>query len=123
MSKILLVDDDVKILGVFKEILERAGYEVIVADSGKMCLEILETEKPDLIFMDAMMPDMDGWETVKEIRKNESNKGIKISMLTVKSEDADRAKSLIAANADWHVAKPISREKLLETVDWLLKNV
>jgi DNA-binding response OmpR family regulator len=122
VSKILLVDDDVKILGIFRKILEREGYEVIVADSGKLCLEMLETEKPDLIFMDVMMPDMDGWETVKKIRDNRSNKGIIISMLTVKSGDEDRIKSLISAHADWHLSKPVSGAKLIETAEWLLKN-
>lgn len=122
MSKILLVDDDVKILGIFRKILEREDHEVIVADSGPMCLEILETDKPDLIFMDVMMPDMDGWETVKKIRDDRSNKGIIISMLTVKSGDEDRIKSLVGVHADWHLSKPVSRDKLIETVEWLLKN-
>ena len=122
MSKILLVDDDVKILGIFRKILEREDHEVIVADSGSMCLEILETDKPDLIFMDVMMPDMDGWETVKKIRDDRSNKGIIISMLTVKSGDEDRIKSLVGVHADWHLSKPVSRDKLIETVEWLLKN-
>jgi DNA-binding response OmpR family regulator len=122
VSKILLVDDDVKILGIFRKILERKDYEVIVADSGKLCLEILETEKPDLILMDVMMPDMDGWETVRKIRNDSSNKGIIISMLTVRSKDEDRVESLISAHADWHISKPISGDKLVETVEWLLKN-
>ena len=120
MAKIMIVDDDLRILGVFREVLEREGHSVVVADSGQACLEILKDEKPELILMDVMMPEMDGWETVKKIKDDRSNKGITISMLTVKSEDTDRAKSLLSANADWHVAKPISNERLIETVNWLL---
>lgn len=56
-KKILIVDDEPKILGVVRGILQREGYEIIVADSGKLCLEILENIKPDLIFMDIMMPE------------------------------------------------------------------
>jgi two-component system alkaline phosphatase synthesis response regulator PhoP len=120
MSKIMVVDDDLKILGVLREILQRGGYEVMVADSGEKCLEILKNEKPDLILMDVMMPQMDGWEVVKEIKKDRSNKDIIISMLTIRSEDEDRAKSLLEVSADWHIAKPVKRERLLETVHWLL---
>jgi len=121
MSKILIVDDDLKILGIFREVLQNAGHEVRVADSGKKCLEMLELEKPELVLMDVMMPEMDGWETVQKIKEDSSNKDVKISMLTVKSEDKDRAKSLLIASADWHITKPISNDKLVETVDWLLK--
>jgi CheY-like chemotaxis protein len=120
MSKILIVDDDLKILGVFREVLEREGHSVIVADSGQSCLNILKDEKPDLILIDVMMPEMDGWDTVKKIKEDSSNRGITISMLTVKSEDTDRAKSLLSANADWHISKPVTNERLIETVNWLL---
>ena len=121
MSKIMIVDDDVKILGIVKEMLQREGFEVIVADSGGMCLEVLENEKPDLILMDVMMPEMDGWETVEKIKEDKSNKDIRISMLTVKSASEDMIKSLDDVKADWHLTKPINREKLLEAVDFLLK--
>lgn len=121
MSKIMVVDDDVKILGIVKEMLQREGFEVIVADSGGMCLEVLENEKPDLILMDVMMPEMDGWETVEKIKEDESNKDIRISMLTVKSASEDMIKSLDDVKADWHLTKPVNREKLMEAVDFLLK--
>jgi DNA-binding response OmpR family regulator len=121
VSKIMVVDDDVKILGIVRMMLEKGGYEVIVADSGEMCLEILKDEKPDLILMDVMMPYMDGWETVKRIRENRTNKDIKISMLTVKSTSDDMIKSLDDAGADWHLRKPIDKTKVLKAVDFLLK--
>lgn len=120
-KKIMVVDDEPKILGIVREMLQKEGHEVIVADNGKMCCEILENEKPDLIFMDVMMPEVDGWATVKKIKNDESNKDIVICMLTVKSEDEDRDKSLNEANADWHLSKPVDRQKLLDAVDWLLK--
>jgi DNA-binding response OmpR family regulator len=121
VSKIMVVDDEVKILGIVRELLQEEDYEVMVADSGKMCLEILENKKPDLILMDVMMPHMDGWETVKKIKEDESNKDIKISMLTVKSTSDDMVKSLEDVGADWHLTKPINRTKLIEAVDFLFK--
>jgi CheY-like chemotaxis protein len=121
MTKIMLVDDEKRILETMGRVLEEGGYEVMVADSGKKCLEILENEKPDLILMDVMMPDMDGWEVVEKIKKDSSNKDIKISMLTVKSRDKDVEKSLVEVGADYHISKPVAREELLSTVKALLR--
>jgi CheY-like chemotaxis protein len=122
MTKIMIVDDEEKIRYIVRKMLEGEGYEVVDAESAKQCLEILENEKPDLILMDVMMPEMDGWEAAREVKRDEANKDIIISMLTVKSEDEDKIKSLDEANADWHIAKPIKRDKLLQTVGWLLTN-
>lgn len=117
----MIVDDEEKIRYMLRRILEGGGYEVMVADSGEKCLEILENEKPDLILMDAMMPDMDGWETIEKIRRDEANKDIIISMLTVKSREKDVEKSLVEVGADYHIPKPVSREELLSTVGALLR--
>lgn len=121
MSKIIVVDDNVETLGIVRKMLQKEGYEVIIADSGEMCLEILKDEKPDLILMDIMMPYVDGWETVKKIKEDEANKDIRISMLTVKSTSDDMIKSLEDVGADWHLTKPIDRTKVLEAIDFLLK--
>lgn len=121
MSKILVVDDEKPILQLVSKILEKEGHEVVTADSGEACLEILENEKPDLILMDVMMPRMDGWKVIEEIKKDEANSDIIISMLTVKSLNEDKEKSLCEVDADWHISKPIVPDKLLETVDMLLK--
>lgn len=121
MSKIMIVDDEEKIRYMVRKILEDKGHEVMEADSGKQCLEILENEKPDMILMDILMPEMDGWDAVQEIRKDKANKDIIISMLTIKSEDEDRAKSLANSGANWHIAKPVTKDKLAQIVEWLLK--
>jgi CheY-like chemotaxis protein len=119
MSKIMVVDDDVGVLKIMTDILEKRGHETLVADSGEMCIDVLKTEKPDLILMDVMMPEMDGWEVVRKVRRDKSNKDIIISMLTVKAEPEDKLKSM-EVRADWHIAKPVTKDKLVETVEWLL---
>ncbi|MBU2560478.1 response regulator [archaeon] len=122
MGKILAVDDNEKITQIITRMLENDGHEVITANSGAECLKILKTVKPDLILMDVMMPNMDGWETVHEIKKDKSNKDIKISMLTIRNTENDMIKSIDGdSGADWHLAKPISKKRLLEDVEWLLK--
>jgi|GEM_PF-6977191 len=69
-KKILLVDDDVAILGLFKEILSSAGYEVSTAASGEQCLEVVSGVKPDLIILDVMMPGLNGPETAAKLAAN-----------------------------------------------------
>ncbi len=121
MGKILVVDDEEKIRYIVRRMLEADGHEVLEAEDGRECLAIIKAEKPDLILMDVMMPEMDGWEVAREIKRDSATKDIIISMLTVISKDEDKIKSLDVAYADWHIAKPIKREKLLQTVNWLLK--
>ena len=120
MSKVMVVDDEEAIRYIVRKMLESDGHEVLEAEGGKECLEIIKNEKPDLVLMDVMMPEMDGWEVAKEIKKDSANKDIIISMLTIKSEDEDKIKSLDEAYA-WHITKPIKKDTLLQSVDWLLK--
>jgi len=118
----MVVDDEEDILYLVKTILKKAGHEVITASSGENCLEILKTEKPDLILLDVMMPGLDGFDTSKLIKADEENKSIPIAMLTVKSGDTDRLRSLEESAIDWHISKPVERKKLVEMVNWLLKS-
>ncbi len=120
MAKIMVVDDEEGIRMTIGGTLRTEGHHVIFADSGEMCLEVLKDEKPDLVLMDIMMPDLDGWETVQRMKEDESNKDIKISMLSVKSMRKDVEKSLADADADYHMSKPVSRAELLTTVGALL---
>ena len=121
MSKIMLVDDNKRILELLGAVMRKAGYETIIANSGALCLEILKDEKPDLILMDVMMPEMDGWKTVEAIKKDPSNHGIIICMLTVKSREMDKTKSLEDVGADFHLSKPITNEALLQEVSRMLE--
>lgn len=121
MKKILVIDDEPDIVFLIKLILEKEGYKVIEANSGKEGIEMAKKEKPDLILLDIMMPDMLGWEVSKKIKADEELRKTPVAMLTVKSAAEDKLRSLEEAGADWHIAKPIDREKLLGTVAWLLE--
>lgn len=114
------MDDEDGVLYLISTILKKAGHEAITASSGEECLEMLKTEKPDLILMDVMMPGMDGHDTCKRIKGNKETKSIPVAMLTVKAEDEDKLKSLQDSIADWHITKPVEKGKLVEMVNWLL---
>ena len=122
MAKIMVVDDEPDLIFLVRKILEKEGHEVIEADGGKECLEKLKTERPDLILLDVMMPDIDGWEVSKRIKADKELKSIPIAMLTVRTSEGDKSKSFQEAYANAHIDKPIIREKLIKTIEWLLEH-
>ncbi|GBE19260.1 transcriptional regulatory protein AfsQ1 [archaeon BMS3Abin16] len=122
MANIMVVDDNPEITTLVKITLEAEGHSVTTAASGEECLGLLYSGvKPDLILLDIMMPEMDGWEVSRRIKENEKLKDIIICMLTAKTTTMDALMSLESAHANWHLNKPISRAKLVETVRWLLE--
>jgi CheY-like chemotaxis protein len=121
MSKlILIVDDEDDILFILKNVLTKKGYLVHEAYSGEECLNILKKERPDLIFMDIMMPGIDGWEAARKIKTNPKTRDIPISMLSVKSDPEDQEKSRVYSQADEHLSKPVDFDALLQTAENLL---
>ncbi|GBE18042.1 alkaline phosphatase synthesis transcriptional regulatory protein PhoP [archaeon BMS3Abin16] len=121
MKTVMVVDDDEELRSVVTTILKKEGYNVVEAGSGERCIELLKTgEKPDLILLDVMMPDMDGWETCKIIKDDQDLKDLTVAMLTLRSQDHDKIESLGLATADWHIDKPINKTRFVKTVKWLL---
>ena len=121
MAKIMVVDDDPMIRNLVRMLLEEKGYEVMESENGLDCLEkLIEGERPDLILLDVMMPKMDGWEVSRRIKTNEVLKDIPICILTAKTTTMDALMSLESAHADWHLNKPISKNILIQTVEWIL---
>lgn len=119
MARIMVVDDNPKIRRVVRVILEKEGYNVEEIESGKECLRRLKKEKPDLILLDVMMPEEDGWEVCKKIKSDEKHKDIPVAMLTVRASEEDMNKS-IDHGADAHINKPFDVEDLLDRVESLL---
>jgi two-component system alkaline phosphatase synthesis response regulator PhoP/two-component system response regulator VicR len=87
--KILAVDDERSVIRLIQVNLERAGYEVAAAYDGREALEKIGQEKPDLIILDVMMPFVDGFEVLRNVKANPETNGIPVIMLTVRAQDAD----------------------------------
>lgn len=119
MPKILLVDDDPKAVKLMGYILLKEGYEIVSALSGKEALEILSREKVDLVILDIMMPEMDGYEVCRRIRANPATAKIPIIMLTAKAMPEDRIAGY-EAGADHYITKPVLPQELVATVKALL---
>jgi len=118
MAKILAVDDEPDLIWVLKRLLERrGGHDIISAENGKSALEKTKKEKPDLVLLDIMMPDIDGWEVCRELKNNTETKDIPVIMLSVVTEKEGIKKSFEYANADWHVGKPFDIDVLLKIIE------
>jgi CheY-like chemotaxis protein len=113
---ILLIDDDIRVSGLLKRFLYEAKYNVVEANSGPKGIEAAKQLKPDIILCDIMMPEMDGYAVLKEIRANSELKGIPFIFLTAKDGTSDFLTG-ISKGADGYLSKPISREDLVETIE------
>ncbi len=118
-STILVVDDEKDILELLKYNLQKEGYRVLTAENGKAGLKLAQ-QKPDLVVLDVMMPEMDGWEVCKAIRKNPSIGLIPIIFLTAKDSDVDEVVGL-ELGADDYVKKPVRMQTFMARVRRLLR--
>ncbi len=114
---ILVIDDNADITRLLRSILRQQGYRAIVSNEPTMCTELVERERPDLVLVDVCMPEMDGWEVCRAIRRISS---VPILVLTVLAEKR-YAQRTLAAGADAHMSKPFSIPELLEKVQDLLR--
>lgn len=122
MSKILVVDDDTAINELIKINLELSGYDVISAYDGIQGFTLAKQEMPDLIVLDVMMPDVDGYTVAKRIRENGSTKDIPILMLTAMGQLQDKVKGF-DIGVDDYLVKPFEMEELQVRIRALLKRI
>ena len=114
-KKILIVDDELSILVPLKFLLEKNDFSVELAQSGRDALDLIAQSKPDLILLDIMLPDLDGYEIYQMIRQNPEWDDIKVIYLSAKNRDVDIAKGL-NLGVDAYVTKPFSNADLMEKV-------
>jgi two-component system response regulator VicR len=114
--RILCIEDDMEMIDLVKLILTRKGYEVFGAVGGQAGLETIERVKPDLVLLDLMMPDMDGWEVFQQMRANEHTKNIPVIVVTAKAQSIDKVLGLHIAKVDDYITKPFGPSELLSSV-------
>jgi EAL domain-containing protein (putative c-di-GMP-specific phosphodiesterase class I)/DNA-binding response OmpR family regulator len=119
-EKVLIVDDDEDILLIVQTILASAGYSAYTAHNGREGVDMALEQRPDLILLDVMMPELSGWEVCTTLKNSPETRRIPIAMLTVKSEIRDLITGM-QVGADDYITKPFTRRKLLQTVRRLLE--
>lgn len=120
MDKIIVVDDELDILDFVQLSLEADGFEVITASSGKEALAKIKQESPDLILLDLMMPQMDGYEVMKMLKADKQTRNIPVIMLTALAQADDKVKGL-RTGADDYITKPFDLRELTLRVNAVLK--
>jgi two-component system, OmpR family, response regulator VicR len=117
---ILCIEDEQEMIDLIRLILNRRGFEVKGANGGKEGLEIIRKEHPDLVLLDLMMPEMDGWEVYQQMKADEATKNIPVIVVTAKAQSIDKVLGLHIAKVDDYIAKPFSPQELLTSVDNVL---
>lgn len=121
--KVVCIEDEPEMIDLFKLILTRRGFEVIGANGGRQGLELVKEIKPDLVLIDLMMPDMDGWEVYQNLKANEETQNIPVIVVTAKAQSIDRVLGLHIAKVNDYIAKPFSPTSLLESIEQVLSQV
>jgi two-component system alkaline phosphatase synthesis response regulator PhoP len=121
-QRILVVDDDKQIIRLLQAYLERAGYLVLTAADGETALHTIRRERPDLVLLDLMLPDRDGWQITRLVRQDEYLAALPIVMLTARVEDSDKIVGL-ELGADDYVTKPFNPQEVVARVRAVLRRV
>ncbi len=118
MPKILIVDDDPLIrnlLGQILEVFEDKGVQLLNADNGVSAVETIKKERPEIVFLDVMMPRMNGFEVCDIVKNDLKMKNVNIVMLTAKGQELDKQKAA-AVGADFYITKPFNIKELVKKV-------
>jgi CheY-like chemotaxis protein len=120
-KQVLIVDDEPNIIVPLQFLMEKCGYQVLIAQSGEEALESVSKYRPDLILLDIMLPGIDGYEVCEILRLKPEWKDIKIIFLTAKGRDVDIAKGMVLG-ADEYITKPFSNKQIIDCVKKLLED-
>ena len=118
MPRILVVDDSPFMTRLLDYMLRGAGYETCIATTGPSALEQIASQCPDMVFLDIMMPDMDGFEVLKRIRENALTAELPVVMLTAKAQDKSKQRAL-STGATEYLTKPYTSEQVLDVASRL----
>jgi two-component system, OmpR family, response regulator VicR len=119
-KRVLCIEDHPEMIELIRLILGRHGFEVEGAVGGREGLRIMRENPPDLVLLDLMMPEMDGWEVYRQIKADETLKEIPVIAVTAKAQSIDRVLGLHIAGMDDFVTKPFKQKELISSVERVL---
>lgn len=119
-KRILCIEDHPEMIELIQLILERQGFEVEGAVGGREGLEAVAQNPPDLVLLDLMMPEVDGWEVFRQMRADEVLKKVPVIAVTAKAQKIDQVLGLHIAGVDDYIAKPFSPKELIDSVERIL---
>ena len=119
-KRVLCIEDHPEMIELIRLILGRQGFDVDGAEGGREGLQAMQEDPPDLVLLDLMMPDMDGWEVYRQIRANDQLRGIPVIAVTAKAQGIDRVLGLHIAGMDDFITKPFGPKELVASVERVL---
>jgi len=119
-KRVVCIEDEPEMIDLVRLILGRKGYDVIGANGGIEGLDAVRRERPDIILLDLMMPDMDGWEVYQQIKADPDLKQIPVVVVTAKAQSIDKVLGLHIAKVDDYITKPFGPQELLESIEKIL---
>jgi DNA-binding response OmpR family regulator len=118
--QVVYIEDDPEMIDLVMMILNRRGYQVRGAQGGRIGLDMIFSEPPDLVLLDLMMPGMDGWEVYQQLKANETTKNIPVIIVTAKAQAIDRVLGLHIAKVDDYISKPFRPQELVDSIETVL---
>ena len=119
-QRVLCIEDHPEMIELIRLILGRQGFDVHGAEGGREGLKAMQEHPPDLVLLDLMMPDMDGWEVYRQIKANDRLKEIPVIAVTAKAQGIDRVLGLHIAGMDDFITKPFGPKELVASVEHVL---
>jgi two-component system, OmpR family, response regulator VicR len=117
VKRILCIEDDPEMIDLIRLILGRRGFKVSGAAGGTAGIKAVREQLPDLVLLDLMMPDMDGWEVYQQMKAKESTRNIPVIVVTAKAQSIDKVLGLHIAKVDDYISKPFSPQELMNSVE------
>ncbi len=117
LRKVVCIEDELEMIELVKLILDRNKFEVTGAVGGQEGLDKISEIKPDLVLLDLMMPEMDGWEVYQKMKASEAMRDIPVIVVTAKAQSIDRVLGLHIARVDDYITKPFGPQELLDSVE------
>ena len=122
VRKVVCIEDELEMIELVKLILSRHNFQVTGAVGGQQGLDKIAEVKPDLVLLDLMMPEMDGWEVYQKMKASEEMRDIPVIVVTAKAQSIDRVLGLHIARVDDYITKPFGPQELLESVERVLSS-
>ena len=122
VKRILCIEDEQEMIDLIRLILGRRGFDVKGATGGMEGLKMVRQEVPDLVLLDLMMPDLDGWEVYQQMKADDKTRSIPVIVVTAKAQNIDRVLGMHIAKVDDYITKPFSPQELLNSVEKVLGN-
>jgi two-component system, OmpR family, response regulator VicR len=121
IHRIIYIEDDPDMIDLVSLILSRRGYSVQGADGGVKGLDLVLSELPDLVLLDLMMPDLDGWDVYQQMKAQTKTRNIPVIVITAKAQAIDRVLGLRIAKVDDYICKPFSPNELIASIDRIIE--